>query len=138
MSEPGVPPPPPTYNPPPPPPPPEGGAPVGPKSSNRDLMLVLSYLGLLALFPLLTEKEDREVQWHAKHGLVLFGAAVAVAILLNILTYVLPAEISCLFGCLPWLVLWGAYLVVIILAISKALKGQRFIIPGLSDFASKF
>ena len=111
---------------------------MGPKSSNRDMMLVLSYLGLLALVPLLTEKEDREVQWHAKHGLVLFGAFVAVAILLQLLTVVLPDSISCLFGCLPWFVLWGAYIVVIILAISKALKGQRFIVPGVSDFADKF
>lgn len=138
MSEPGVPPPPPTYDPPPPPPPPEGGAPEGPKSSNRDLMLILSYLGLLALIPLLTEKEDREVQWHAKHGLVLFGAFVAAAVLFQIVTFVLPDSISCLFGCLPWFVLWGAYLGLIIMGISKALKGQRFIIPSLSDFADKF
>ena len=37
-------------------------------------MLVLAYLGLLALIPLLTEKDDKEVQWHAKHGLVQFFA----------------------------------------------------------------
>jgi hypothetical protein len=34
-------------------------------SSNRNIMIVLSYLWLLALIPLLTEKEDKEVQWHA-------------------------------------------------------------------------
>lgn len=133
MSEPGVPPPPPPYNPAPPPPPAGGGS-----SSDRTVMLVLSYLGLLALFPLLTEKEDREVQWHAKHGLVLFAAVVAVAILLNILAWVLPSDITCLFGCIPWFVLSIGYLVVTILAIAKALKGERFIIPGLSDFANKF
>ena len=32
-------------------------------------MIVLAYFGLLALIPLLMEKEDAEVQWHAKHGL---------------------------------------------------------------------
>ena len=31
------------------------------------------YLGLLALIPLIVEKNDRDVQWHAKHGLVLLG-----------------------------------------------------------------
>jgi uncharacterized membrane protein len=132
MSEPGVPPPPPTYDPPPPP----SGA--GPQSSDRTMMLVLSYLGLLALIPLLTKKEDREVQWHAKHGLVLFGAFIAAWFLFQIITYVLPSEISCLLGCLPWLIIWGAYIAVVILCISKALKGERFIIPGLSDFANKF
>ncbi len=45
-------------------------------SSNRNVMIVLSYLWLLALIPLVVEKEDREVQWHAKHGLVLTGAEV--------------------------------------------------------------
>src|SRR5436190_8527971 len=39
-------------------------------SSNRNVMILLSYLWLLALVPLLTEKDDKEVQWHAKHGLV--------------------------------------------------------------------
>ena len=43
----------------------------GSVSSNRNVMIVLSYLWLLALVPLLTEKDDKEVQWHAKHGLVL-------------------------------------------------------------------
>ena len=40
-------------------------------SSNRNVMIVLSYLWLLALIPLVVEKDDQEVQWHAKHGLVL-------------------------------------------------------------------
>jgi uncharacterized membrane protein len=50
-------------------------------SSNRNVMIVLSYLWLLALVPLLTEKEDREVQWHAKHGIVLMVAEIVLCIL---------------------------------------------------------
>ena len=46
----------------------------GAPSSNRNVMIVLSYLWLLALVPLLVEKDDKEVQWHAKHGLVLMVA----------------------------------------------------------------
>jgi len=33
----------------------------GPPSSNRNVMILLSYLWLLALVPLLTEKDDKEV-----------------------------------------------------------------------------
>ena len=44
---------------------------AGTPSSNRNVMILLSYLWLLALIPLVVEKDDREVQWHAKHGLVL-------------------------------------------------------------------
>ena len=52
---------------------PESPPPLPPsqqESSNRTVMLILSYLGILALVPLLVEKDDPEVQWHAKHGLV--------------------------------------------------------------------
>jgi uncharacterized membrane protein len=119
MSEPNVPPPPPA-------------APAG--DSNRTLMLVLSYLGLLALVPLLVEKNDREVQWHAKHGLVQTACWVLLWIVLGIIT---STGIGCVFVVAYPLVMI-AWLVVTILSIMKAVKGQRFIIPGISDFADKF
>ena len=98
-------------------------------------MLVLAYLGLLALVPLLTEKDDKEVQWHAKHGLVQFFAWIIVFVLFSILLVhprcwlrdehhlALPVDPD---------------LIVTILSIMKAVNGQRFLIPGLSDFADKF
>ena len=43
-------------------------------SPNRGVMIVLAYLWLLALVPLLVERQDPEVQWHAKHGIVLMIA----------------------------------------------------------------
>lgn len=141
MSEP-TPPPPPPYNPPPPPPPYSGGpsGPAGPGtvSPNRTIMIVLSYLGLLALIPLLTEKEDQEVQWHAKHGLVLFAADIALIIILSILGSAL-AFVD--FGCSGCILQWIASIVIFvvhILAIVKGVNGQRLIIPGLSDFANRF
>src|SRR6187401_1235165 len=100
------------------PPPPPAAA----DSGNRTLMLVLAYLFPLSLIPLLTEKEDKEVQWHAKHGIVL---AVAFAIL-----WVAAIVLSQI----PFL----ACLVVTIMSIVKATQGQRFLIPGVSDFANKF
>src|SRR3954449_5072929 len=51
----------------------DGGA-----SSNRGVMIVLAYLWPLALVPLLLEKNDAEVQWHAKHGLVLMIAELVL------------------------------------------------------------
>ncbi len=78
MSEPNV-PPPPSYTPPPPP----AGMPPGGVSQNRGLMLALAYLGPLAIIPLVTEKDDPEVQWHAKHGLVLFVAEIILWIVLG-------------------------------------------------------
>ena len=127
----------PTPEPPPPPPPPPGPQPAGGggESSNRTLMIVLSYLGLLALIPLLMEKEDQEVQWHAKHGLVLFATWVILGFVLGALSAV-PV-----LGCLSLIVslfLPIAALVVHIICIVKGINGERFLIPGLSDFANKF
>jgi uncharacterized membrane protein len=120
MSEPVVPPPPPA-------------APAG-DSSNKTLMLVLSYLGLLALVPLLIEKDDKEVQWHAKHGLVQLVFFFLVFAVLGIIT---STGIGCIFAVLyPFAGI--AWLVVTILSIMKAVNGQRFKIPGISDFADKF
>ncbi len=115
---------------PPPPPPPPPPAPV--VSSNRSVMLVLSYLGILALIPLITEKNDREVQWHARHGLVLLVAYLILTVGLFIASLVIG-----IVGMLQ-LPLWLGYIVVIILCITNAVSGKRFLIPGLSDFAQKF
>lgn len=119
----------------PPPSPPPGGAPGA--SSDRTIMLVLSYLGLLALVPLLMKKDDREVQWHAKNGLAIFGAWVVLCIVYFIIQTFLPSVVSCgtsLIGC----VLSIGYIVVIILAIVKATSGQRFRLPVISDMADKW
>ena len=114
---------------------PQPAAGGGGESSNRTLMIVLSYLGLLALIPLLMEKEDQEVQWHAKHGLVLFGFWVVLGLVFSVLSAV-PV-----LGCLAIVVslfLPIAALVIHIICIVKGINGERFLIPGLSDFANKF
>ena len=100
-------------------------------------MLVLSYLWVLALVPFLLEKDDREVQWHAKHGLVLTGAEFAFWILWVVAGMLPIPFIGCLSGLLG-LVIWAAFVVVHVLCIVKATSGERFLIPGLSEFADQF
>jgi uncharacterized membrane protein len=140
MSEPSVPPPPPPYYT--PPPPPAGPTSGGAVSPNRGIMIVLSYLWLLAIVPLVTEKEDKEVQWHAKHGLVLFGAEVILGIAIWILQMILFAtHILAFLGCvvsLLHIVLWVGILIVHIVCIVKGTQGGRFIIPGISQYADRF
>jgi len=112
-----------------PPPPPAGGG-----SNDKTLMLVLSYLGLLCLIPLLTEKDDPNVQWHAKHGLVQF---FFFAIIYAIISIVSSTGIGCFFALL-YPVVFLAWLVVMVLSIVKATKGERLILPGITQFADKF
>jgi len=95
---------------------------------------------LVALIPLLVEKDDKEVQWHAKHGLVLAVVEVAVIIGLIVIGGILGAVsvgLGCIFNLLlPVFML--AILVVHILAIVKGLNGQRLLIPGISEYADRF
>ena len=132
------PPPPSSYTPPPPPP---GGSynpppPSGVPGSDRGLMLFLCYFGIFALIPLLTKKEDREMQWHAKNGLVLAIAYCAVWIGLTVLSFVMPSVVKLMFVPLHCL-LFLAFLIVDIMAMVKAFGGQRMRLPVISDFADK-
>ena len=129
MSEPTNVPPPPSYT---PPPPPIGAPPTGTASPNRGIMLVLSYLWLLALIPFVVEKNDPEVQWHAKHGLVLTIAEFLLWVVVGIVTHVIPFA-----GCVLWL-LWPLLLIFRIFLIIKATNGQRVLIPGISQYADQF
>ncbi len=103
-------------------------------------MIVLSYFGLLALIPLLVEKDDREVQWHAKHGLVLTVAWFILFVVLQVVMIVLGAisgGLGCLFGLVTPLVAL-AILVLHVMLIVKGINGERFKLPVLSDFADRF
>lgn len=137
--------PPPSYTPPPgggsytpPPPPPPTGGPSTPPGSDRTLMIALSYLWILCLIPLLTKKDDAEVQWHAKNGTALFLAEIVVWIVLTILRFVLPSGfgLGCGIGAISC-VIWIGFLVVRILALVKGINGQRYRIPVITDFGEK-
>lgn len=119
---------------PPPPPAPSSSGTGG--SSNRGLMIALSYLWLLALIPLLVEKDDAEVQWHAKHGLTLLVAEVALWIVFGILSMVL-GPLACVLAMVQ-MVLFIVIIVVHIICIVKGINGERFLIPGVSQYADRF
>ena len=112
-------------------------------SSNRTIMIVLAYLGLLALIPLLVEKNDREVQWHAKHGLVLLVVEVALFIGLSIVGAIVGhiPVIGCLGALIGALISFGltiGILVVHIICIVKGVNGERFTLPYISQYADRF
>ena len=115
----------------PPPPPPA----VAPDQTNRTLLLVAAYLWFLAVIPLIVEKEDKEIQWHAKHGLVLFGIEFVLCIVFGVLSAI--PVLGCVVG-LVWIVVGLGILVLHVLCIMKAINGERFLIPGISDLANRF
>jgi uncharacterized membrane protein len=98
-------------------------------------MIVLSYIWLLAIVPLLMEKDDKEVQWHAKHGLVLLVAEIILYVVCGVLG-MLPV-VGCVTLVLFPIIGLGS-LIVRILCIVKGINGERFQIPGLSQYADRF
>jgi uncharacterized membrane protein len=106
----------------------------GAPSSNRNLMIVLSYIWVLFLVPLLVEKDDAEVQWHAKHGMVLTILEILIQVLLNI---IVATGIGCIFAVfIP--VVFLVFAVIRLIAIVKGINGERFIVPFVSQYTEKF
>jgi uncharacterized membrane protein len=123
-----------SYTPPPPPPPGStGGAAPG---TDRTLMLVLSYLWILALIPYLTTKDDPEVLWHAKNGLGLLILDIVTSVLFWVLGFVLGDFLGCLSGTMSCVV-WMALLALHIYCLIHAVGGKRPNIPVVTDFAQK-
>ena len=103
-------------------------------------MIVLAYLWPLALVPLLTMKQDADIQWHAKHGLVLMVAEVVVLTaflvftsLVSLAAFGLGILLSLLF-----VFVWLLVFVLHVAAILKAFGGSRLEVPGVSQYASRF
>ena len=91
-------------------------------------MLLLAYAGPAAFVPLTQKKDDADLQWHAKNGLVLFGVLVALLIIIsNLFWYAWRYE----------RILWLVYIITDIAALVKATNGGRLRIPLLTDFAEK-
>jgi uncharacterized membrane protein len=120
-----------SYTPPPPPPPTGGGT-----SSDRGVMIFLAYFGLFALIPMLTKKEDPDIQWHSKNGLTLAIAYIPIWIALFIVSIVLPGPLKLIMIPLNcgFPIIW---LIVDIMAMVKAFGGQRMRIPLVTDMSEK-
>ena len=103
-------------------------------------MIALAYLWPLALVPLFLDKQDSEVQWHARHGIVLMAAELIVLFAYIMLTSIVSLATFGL-GCVLSLFLvfgWIGVLALHIVAIVKGINGQRLIVPGVSEYASRF
>ncbi|HZT76789.1 MAG TPA: hypothetical protein VFA27_09035 [Vicinamibacterales bacterium] len=111
-----------------------------PESPNRGVMIVLAYLWPLALVPLLLEKDDPEVQWHAKHGIVLMLAELVLLFAYMMLTSLVSLATLPL-GCILVVFIvfgWMAVLALHVAAILKGVNGSRLIIPYVSEYANRF
>lgn len=113
------------------------GMSTGGTQQDRVLMIVLAYLYILCFVPLLMQKEDAEIQWHAKQGTVLMGIDFVLAVLFGLLTV---TGLGCLLAPIYIVVVIGflVLFVVRVIAVVKGIQGERFAIPGVARLAESF
>ena len=106
-------------------------------SPNRGIMIVLAYLWPLAVVPLLFERHDPDLQWHARHGLVLMTAELLVVVVYLALASVISLASLGLGTVLAVLLVlaWIGMLALHVMAIMKGVRGTRLIVPRLSKYA---
>jgi uncharacterized membrane protein len=113
---------------------------VTPEDLNEEdkVMLVFSYLWVLALVPFLVTRREY-VRWHAKQGLILCGVS-CLAFLAIIFVGAILATLSKVFA---WLFAFALvnlillYLALALVCVIKAIRGERWAIPFLGDLVEK-
>ncbi len=108
--------------------------------SDRTALIVLAYFWILCLVPLFLRREDGELQWHARNGLVLFLVETAVILLLGLAG--LPILLffkghGFLFLTAVFFLFWAVVLALHVACILRALQGRRLFVPGLSHWAER-
>ncbi|MBT4857181.1 DUF4870 domain-containing protein [Candidatus Uhrbacteria bacterium] len=101
------------------------------EQKDNNVMAALSYVFVLCFVPLLLSKNSPYVQFHAKQGLVLFIAEVAVMIIATIFVFI---------PIIGWLANIAMYLFVVVMAIMgfiNALGGKKWVMPLLGSYAKK-
>ena len=109
--------------------------PSRPSPPSRPWLIVLAYAGPLGLLPLLIEKQDREVRWHAVNGLLLFGAVAVLGVGTTLVSVLVPA-----LGCVYVVTMSAAvalYVLCCIIGVVKALQGLRLYVPGVSKYVGR-
>ena len=103
------------------------------------VMLVLSYLWVLALVPFMVSRREF-VRWHARQGLLLTGLAGVVffgVIVVGAILSTVTKVFAWLFG-FALLNLIFLYMALVLVCMIKAMRGERWAIPFLGDLVERF
>ena len=96
---------------------------------------VLCYFPLLGLAPLFSKRSSREVRWHARNGLLLFGALV-VAVGGATAASLLFQQIGCIYS-IAMFFAGVIYVIFATLGVVKAWQGERLMFPLISRYADR-
>ncbi len=93
----------------------------------NNMIAILSYIGILFVIPLLVEKDNDFVQYHAKQGMTLFIAEIVTMFIAWI------PILGWLVGFLAW-ILW---FILAIVGIVNVVNGKKKPLPIIGGLASK-
>lgn len=99
---------------------------------NNKLFAILAYIGILCLVPLLAKKDSPFAQFHAKQGVLIFGAWVAIFLLGKVFRILSPA-----FDALLMSIGFLAALVFSIIGILHVVNGNMERLPFIGQYAEK-
>ena len=99
-----------------------------PKKGQKNILAIISYIGILCLVPILMKEKDEFVKFHAKQGLVLFIAEVA-----TLLISWIP-----ILGWFIGFIFWIIWVVLSLIGIINAVGGKQVPLPVIGKFAKKF
>jgi len=99
------------------------------KKGQKNILAIISYIGILCLIPILMKDKNGFVKFHAKQGLVLFIAEIITWVIF----YALPYQLWFLYNLLT--LLW---IILSIIGIINAVKGKQESLPIIGGFAEKF
>jgi uncharacterized membrane protein len=103
------------------------------------VMLVLSYLWVLALVPFMVSRREF-FRWHARQGLLLTGLAGVVffgVIVVGAILSTVTKVFAWLFG-FALLNLIFLYMALALVCMIKAMRGERWAVPFLGDLVERF
>lgn len=96
---------------------------------------------IYSIIVIVTDKDNRDVRFHAFQSLLIFGATIALGfafgIVIGILGYISPT-LGGILGLLLQLVWIIAILGAYIMCMIKAYQGQQFKLPVIGDMAEKW
>ena len=105
------------------------------------LMALLAVFGLVIIYRIDATLARDQANWFVL-GLVLFGAeAILYLVFFVVHMAFIFSHFLAFLGCflsIIQLVLWLGILLLHIICIIKGLKGERFLVPGVSQYADKF
>ena len=91
-------------------------------------LALLSYIGALCLIPLLVEKEDELVKFHARQGLVLFICEIATMVI----------AIFPLIGWAISFVAWIIWIILSLIGIINVVNAKKSVLPLIGKYSDRF